>query len=59
MVKNPLASAADERDMASIPGLGRVPGGGHGNSLQYCCLENFMDKGAQQAMVHRVANSLT
>ena len=35
------------------------PGGGHGNPLQYCCLENPMDRGAWQAMVHRVAKSLT
>ena len=39
-VKNPPANAGDVRDAASIPGLGRSPGGGHGNPLQYSCLEN-------------------
>ena len=42
-----------------IPGSGRSPGGGHGNSLQYCCLENPMDRGAWWATVHRVAESDT
>ena len=37
-----------------IPGLGRSPGGGHGNPLQYSCLENPMDRGAWRATVHRV-----
>ena len=46
MVKNPPANAGDIRDMGSIPGLGRFPGGGHGNSLQCSCLENPMDRGA-------------
>ena len=41
--------------MGSIPGLGRSPGGGNGNPLQYSCLENPMDKVAWQATVHRVA----
>ena len=40
MVKNPIASAGDVRDEGSIPGLGRSPGGGHGNPLQYSCMEN-------------------
>ena len=40
MVKNPPANAGDIRDTASISGLGRSPGGGHGNLLQYSCLEN-------------------
>ena len=40
MVKNPLAKAGDIRDTGSIPGSGRSPGGGHGNPLQYSCLEN-------------------
>ena len=44
VVKNPLATAGDIRDMGSIPGLGRSPGGGHGYSLQYSCLENPMDR---------------
>ena len=46
MVKNPPANAGDIRDEGSIPGLGRSPGGGHGNPLQYSCLENPMDRGA-------------
>ena len=40
MVKNPLANAGDIRDAGLIPGLGRVPGGGHGNPFQYSCLGN-------------------
>ena len=43
-VKNPRASAGDVRDMGSIPGPGRAPGRGHGNPLQYSCLENLMDR---------------
>ena len=46
-------------DLGSIPGLGRSPGGGHGNPLQYSCLENPMDGGAWQATVHGVAKSRT
>ena len=46
MVKNLPANAADARDMGSIPGLGRAPRGGHGNPLQYSCLENPMERGA-------------
>ena len=41
-------------DLGSIPGLGRSPGGGHGNPLQYSCLENSMDRGAWQATVYGV-----
>ena len=41
------------------PWVGKIPGGGHGNSLQYSCLENPMDRGAWQATVHRVAKSQT
>ena len=59
VVKNPLASAGDIRDTGSIPGLGRSPGGGHGNPLQYACLENPMDKGAWQVTVPRVTKSQT
>ena len=44
MVKNPPANAGDVRDADSIPGLGRFPGGGNGNPLQYSCLENSMDR---------------
>ena len=49
----------DIREMSSIPGLGRSPGRGHGNSLQYLCLENPMDRGVWQAVVHRAAQSWT
>jgi len=45
--------------MGSIPGLGRFPGGGDGNPFQYSCLENPMDRGAWQAIVHRAAQSQT
>ena len=46
MVKNPPANAGDVRDASSTPGLGRFPGGGHGNPIQNSCLENAMDRGA-------------
>jgi len=46
VVKNLPASAGDSRDLGSIPGSGRCPGGGNGNSLQYSCLEDPMDRGA-------------
>ena len=46
VVKNSTANVGDARDMGSIPGSGRYPGGGHGNSPQYSCLENPMDRGA-------------
>ena len=59
VVKNLPASAGDVRDSGLIPGLGRSPGGGNGNPLQYSCLENPMDRGAWQATVHRVAKSRT
>ena len=59
VVKNPLASAGDIRNAGSIPGLGRCPGGGHGNPLQYSCLENPMDRRAWQATIHRIARSQT
>ena len=59
MVKNPPANTGDIRVVGSFPGLGRSPGGEHGNPLQYSCLENPMDRGAQQAIVHRVTQSLT
>ena len=54
VVKNPPANAGDIRDVSLIPGLGRSPGGGHGNPHQYSCLENPMDKGAWWATVLRV-----
>ena len=59
MVKKLPANAGDIRDAGSIPGLGRSPGGGHGNPLQYFCLENPMDRGAWQATVYGVAKSQT
>ena len=45
MIKNPPANAGDLRDIGSVPGLGRSPGEGHDNPLQYSCLENPMDRG--------------
>ena len=59
MLKNLVANAGDIRDMGSIPGSGRFPGGGHGNPLQYSCLENPMDRGPWWATVHRVSKSRT
>ena len=59
MVKNPPANAGDIRDLGSITGSGRSPGGGHGNPLQYSCLENPMDREAWQATIHRIAQSWT
>ena len=50
-------SARNAGDLSSIPGLGRSPGEGNGNPLQYPCLENFMDTGAWWAVVHGAANS--
>ena len=55
VVRNPPANAGDVRDMGSIPGLGRTPGGGDGNSLQYSCLGNLMDRKAWQATILGVA----
>ena len=55
--KEQSASAGDVRDVGLISGLGRSPGGGLGNPLQYSCLENVMDKGAWWATVHSVAES--
>ena len=49
VVKNPPANAGDGRDMGLIPGLGRCPGGGPGNPLQYSCLDNCMGRGAWHA----------
>ena len=59
LVKNLPANARDSRDKCSIPGLGRCPGEGNGNPLQYSCLGNPMDRGALQATVHGVAKSQT
>ena len=58
-VKNPPANAGDIRDVSSIPGLGRSPGGGRGNPLQCSCLENPMARGAWWAAVRGVAESDT
>ena len=55
VVKNPSANAGDIRNVDSIPGPRRSLGGGHGNPLQYSCLENPMDRGVWQATVHRIA----
>ena len=57
VVRNLLTSAGNERDVGSIPGLRRSPGGGNGNALQYSCLENPIDRGAWQATVHGVQES--
>ena len=57
LVKNLRANAGDVRDAGSIPGSERSPGGGRDNPLLYSCLENPMDRGAWQAMVHRVAKN--
>ena len=46
VIKSPLATAGDLRDVGLIPELGRSPGGGHGNTLHYSRLENPMDRGA-------------
>ena len=57
VVKNPPANAGDIREAGLIPGLGRPPGEGHSNTLQYSCLENFVDRRAWQATVHGVTKS--
>ena len=58
-VKNPTVNAGDIRDTSSVPGLGRSPGGRHGNPLQYSCLENPMDRAVWWATVHGVTQSQT
>ena len=57
MVRDLSANAENIRERGSVPGSGRFPGGGHGNPLQYSCVENPMDIGACWATVHRVAKS--
>ena len=57
VVKN--VSAREVRDADLIPGLGRSPGEGHGNPLQYSCLGNSMVRGAWRATVHKVSQSRT
>ena len=59
VVKNLPDNAGDIRDVGSIPRLGRSPGGGHVNPLQYSCLENPIDRGAWWATVNKVAKSRT
>ena len=59
VVINPPANAGDTRDVGSPPGSGRYLGVDNGNPLQYSCLENAMDRGTWQAMVHRVTKSRT
>ena len=54
MVENSNDNIGDARDVGSIPGLVRSPGGGNGKPLQYSCLENSMDRGAWQAAVDGV-----
>ena len=58
VVKNPSANAGDLRDTGSVPGTGKSAEG-HGNPLQHSCLENPMDRGAWQAIVHRIPKSQT
>ena len=60
VVKNLPANAGDDvTDAGLIPRSGKSPGEGHGNPLQYSCLENLMDGGTWQIMVHKVAESQT
>ena len=59
MVKNLSVNAEDAGDAGSIPGLGRSPGGGHGNPLQYSCLENPMERETWWTTVHGVAKNWT
>ena len=58
-VKNLSVNAGDRRDLASVPGLGRSPGEGNCNPLQYSCLGNPMDRGVWRATVHSVTKSWT
>ena len=57
--KNPPANAGDIRNASLIPGSRRTPVEGNGNPLQYSCLENPMNRGAQQAIVHEVTKNQT
>ena len=59
MLKSPPTNAGDVRDVEWNPWVGKIPLRGHGNPLQYSCLENPMDRGGWQAMVHRVAKRWT
>ena len=58
VIKNLPANAGDIRDVGSVSGWGKFPAGEHGDSHQYSCLENCMDRGAWRATFHRVAKSL-
>ena len=58
VVKNPPANAKDVKDLGLISGLGRSPGGGHGNTFQNSCLENPMGRGACQAQAHQSSKEL-
>ena len=59
VAKNPPANAGDIRDADSIPGSGKSPGGGNGNTLQYSCLENSMDRVAWWVAIHGVSQAWT
>ena len=59
VVKNLPTNAGNVSDLSLIPGLERSPGGGHDNLLQYACLGNSRDRGAQRATVHRIIKSQT
>ena len=59
MAQTVKASAYNAVDLGLIPGLGRSPGEGNGSALQYCCLENPMDRGAWQVAAQGVTNSQT
>ena len=59
VVNNPLANAGDVKNHRLNPGLGRFPGGEHGNPLQYSCMGNPMDRGGWQSTIHRVSQSQT
>ena len=59
VVKNPPTNAGDIRNMGSILGSGRSPGGGNGNPLHYSCWRIPTDRGAWQVTVHQVAKSQT
>ena len=59
VIKNPLANAGDKRDLGSVTGSGRFPGGRNDNPLQFSCLENPMDKRDLSATVHSVTQSQT
>ena len=59
VIKNLPANAGGAGDAALIPGSGRSPGGGNGDSFQYSCLENSMGRGAWQATAHGAAKSRT